>query len=164
MSSAGGGAVGLPAELVDFVESGVSVLIGTRDARLEPEAQRAVGCVVSRDRRALGILLPELTGRRTLANLASGSAVAVTFSRIVDHRTLQVKGPCAGVRAASEAEREAARRYVAALTEALYFIGMSRANARRLRSEPLRVVEVVVGELFEQTPGPSAGEKLGTRP
>jgi hypothetical protein len=40
MSIAGGGAVTLPAELVDFVESGVSVLVGTRDARLRPEAVR----------------------------------------------------------------------------------------------------------------------------
>lgn len=164
MSTAGSAAVTLPAELVDFVESGVSVLVGTRDGALRPEAMRAVGCVVSRDRRTLGVLVPELTGQRTLANLAAGSGVAVTFSRIVDHRTVQVKGPCAGVRVASAAEVEAARRWVAAFTEALYFIGMSRATARRLRIEPLRVVDVVVGELFEQTPGPSAGQRLESRP
>jgi hypothetical protein len=164
MSIAGSGAVGLPAELVDFVESGVSVLIGTRDAGLRPEAQRAVGCVVRSDRQVLALLVPELTGTRTLANLAAGSAVAVTFSRIVDHRTVQVKGACVGVRAAGAAEVEAARRYVSAFTEALYFIGMSRATARRLRIEPLHVVEMVVGELFEQTPGPSAGERMGVRP
>ena len=164
MSTAGSGAVALPAELVDFVESGVSVLIGTRDANLRPEAQRAVGCVVSADRRVLAVLVPEGTGARTLANLAAGSPVAVTFSRIVDHRTVQVKGACNGVRKASAAEVETARRWVSGFTEALYFIGMSRATARRLRIEPLWVVEVVVGELFEQTPGPSAGEKLGARP
>lgn len=163
MSGAGSDAVGLPAELVDFVESGVSVLIGTRDVALRPEAQRAVGCVVSGDRKMVAVLVPELTGQRTLANIAAGSAVAVTFSRIIDHRTVQVKGACAGVRAASEAELEAARRYVAGFTEALYFIGMSRATARRLRIEPLHVIDVVVGELFEQTPGPSAGQKMETR-
>lgn len=164
MSTAGSGGVRLPEELVDFVESGVSVLVGTRDGALEPETQRAVGAAVSRDRTTIQILLPELTGRRTLANLAAGSPMAVTFSRIVDHRTVQVKGACAGVRAATAQEVEAAQRYVAAFTEALYFIGMSRATARRLRIEPLWVVEVMVGELFEQTPGPSAGEKLGARP
>ncbi|MBV8758434.1 MAG: pyridoxamine 5'-phosphate oxidase family protein [Deltaproteobacteria bacterium] len=164
MSSAGSGAVALPAELVDFVESGVSVLVGTRDAALKPEAQRAVGCVVRGDRRVLAVLVPEGTGARTLANLAAGSPVAVTFSRIVDHRTVQVKGACERVREASAAEIEAARRYVSAFTEALYFIGMSRAISRRLGLEPLWVVEVGVGELFEQTPGPGAGARMEPRP
>ena len=164
MSIAGSGAVTLPAELVDFVESGVSVLVGTRDASLRPEAQRAVGCVVSGDRRVLAVLVPEGTGARTLANLDAGSPIAVTFSRIVDLRTVQVKGQCVGVRKASAAELEAARRYVAAFTEALYFIGMSRATARRLGVEPLWVVDVGVGELFEQTPGPGAGARMEPRP
>jgi hypothetical protein len=163
MSVAGGAAVTLPAELVEFVESGVSALVGTRDARLRPEALRAVGCIVSKDRKVLAMLLPEMTGRRTIANLEAGSPVAVTFSRIVDHRTVQVKGTCLRVRPAAPGEQDAARRYLAAFTEALYFIGLSRAIVRRMSVEPCMVAEIDVRELFEQTPGPGAGARMETR-
>ena len=154
----------LPAELVDFVESGVSALVGTRDAQLRPAAMRAMGCIVAKKRRSLAILLPEAAGRRTIANLEAGSPIAVTFSRIVDHRTVQVKGSCLRVRAAGPVEQEATQRYLAAFTEALYFIGVSRATARRVRLEPCVVAEIDVRELFEQTPGPGAGAPLGARP
>jgi hypothetical protein len=164
MSTPGSGGVTLPAELVDFVESGVSVLVGTRDVELRPEAMRAMGCMVAKDRKVLAVLLPELTGRRTIANLEAGSPIAVTFSRIVDHRTVQVKGSSVRVRLAGPAEHEATQRYLAAFTEALYFIGVSRAAARRIRVEPCVVAELEVRELFEQTPGPGAGAPLGARP
>lgn len=164
MSVPGGERVALPAELVEFVESGASVLVGTRDAQLRPECMRAAGCIVSKDRKALALLLPEITGRRTIANLEAGSPVATTFSRIVDHRTMQVKGMCVRVRPAGAAELEVARRYLAAFTESLYFVGLSRAIVRRFRVEPCVVAEIDVRELFEQTPGPGAGARLEARP
>ena len=111
MSGPGSGAVTLPAELVDFVEGGVSALVGTRDGQLRPAAMRAMGCIVAKDRTSLAVLLPELAGRRTIANLEAGSPIAVTFSRIVDHRTVQVKGSCLRVRPAGPAEQEATQRY-----------------------------------------------------
>jgi hypothetical protein len=164
MSVPGGDAVALPSELVEFVESGASVLVGTRDARLRPECMRAAGCVVAKDRKTLAVLLPEMTGRRTLANIETGSPVAVTFNRIVDHRTVQVKGTCVRVRAADASEHEVVRRYLSAFTESLYFVGLSRAIVRRFRVEPCVVAEVDVRELFEQTPGPGAGARMEPRP
>jgi hypothetical protein len=164
MSIPGSGAVTLPAELVEFVESGASVLVGTRDARLRPEVLRGAGCIVAKDRKVLSVLLAEMPARRTIANLEAGSPMAVTFSRIVDHRSVQVKGTCGRVRPAGPVEQEAVRRYLAAFTEAVYFIGVSRAIARRMRVEPCVVAELEVRELFEQTPGPGAGARLGARP
>lgn len=164
MSILGGEGVALPADLVEFVESGASVLVGTRDARLRPECVRAAGCMVAKDRKTLRLLLPEMTGRRTLVNLEAGSPVAVTFSRIVDHRTMQVKGVSLGVRPADASEHEAVRRYLAAFTESLYFVGLSRAIVRRMRVEPCVVAAIDVRELFEQTPGPGAGARMEARP
>jgi len=138
----------------------VSILVGTRDTRLRPEALRAVGCVVGAERRTLAVLMNEATARRTVANLEAGSPVAVTFNRPMDHRSVQVKGPCLGVRTGGAAEEEIVRRYLAAFTEALYLVGVSRATTRRVRGLPCMVAELEVRELFEQTPGPVAGQKL----
>ena len=164
MSIPGTGAVTLPAELVDFVESGASVLVGTRDMQLRPETMRGAGCIVAQDRKSLRLLLPAITGRRTLANLEAGSPISVTFNRIHDHRSVQVKGMCLQVRPTDASEHEVVRRYLAAFTESLYFVGLSRAIVRRMRVEPCMAVEIDVRELFEQTPGPGAGARLEARP
>lgn len=163
MSIPGTGAVTLPAELVDFVESGVSMLVGTRDAQLRPEALRASGCIVAADRTRLSLLANVETARRTVANIEAGSPIAITFNRPIDHRTVQVKGRCHGVRRGGPGEDEVARRYIAVFGDALYQVGLSRAFVRRMRVAPCVVVEVEVCELFEQTPGPAAGRRLETR-
>lgn len=163
-SVAGGGAVALPAELVDFVESGVSILVGTRDADRRPEAMRASGCIAARDGSRLSLLVNAQTARRTVANLEAGSPIAITFSRPLDHRTVQIKGPCRGVHAGGPAEEHAARRYIELYSDALYTIGLSRAFVRRMRVVPCVALEVEIHELYEQTPGPAAGRRLEARP
>jgi hypothetical protein len=154
-------ALHLPEELVDFVEGGVSLLFGTRAADGTPECVRAVGVSVSADRRRVTLLLNDAVSARTLAYLEAGSPAAVTFSRPIDYRTVQLKGPVSSVRRGTEADRAIAERYNSAFTEALYLVGMSRAVSRRLRVWPATAVEVEIAELFQQTPGPSAGERLG---
>jgi hypothetical protein len=161
MFSAGAAAAAaLPAELVELVEGGVSVLIGTRDEALRPECLRGVGCLVDRDRRGLRILMNERTAARTVANLRAGSPIAVCFSRPMDHRAVQIKGACRALREADVHEQAAAGRYLAAYSEALYLVGMSRAISHRMRVSPTIVAEIDVRELFHQTPGPDAGRPL----
>lgn len=153
--------VTLPADLVDLVESGASILVGTRDARLRPECVRAVGASVARDRRSIVVLLNQGTSARTIANLEAGSPFAVTFSRPIDHRTYQVKGSVRAIRPSTPAEQEAAQRYRIAFTEALYVVGVGRSLTRRMRVNPCVAVEVEVAELYQQTPGPDAGKRMG---
>lgn len=150
----------LPEHLVDYLESGTSILVATVDARVRPETVRAAGAIVSTDRRRFTVLVPAATGARTRANLEGGSAVAVTFNRPVDHRSIQIKGRCLAVRDARREERKVAEGYLAAFTEALYLVGMSRAVVRRLSVWPAFAAEVEIDALFQQTPGPGAGERL----
>lgn len=152
--------VALPGDLVEFIESGVSMLVGTRDAGLRPECMRGSGATVARDRRSITLLLNELTGTRTLENVKNGSPIAITFSRPMDHRTVQVKGRVRTVRPGTPAEHQIAQRYLSAFVESLYAVGMSRALSRRMRVEPCVAVELEVMELFQQTPGPDAGKPL----
>ena len=152
--------VSLPKELVEFVESGVSILIGTRDDKLRPECMRATGALVASDRHSITLLVPAQTGARTIANLKAGSPLSVTFSRPIDHRTVQVKGRASSVRAPSALEQQTAHRYLSAFVEAVYVVGVSRALSRRMRVEPCVAVDFAISELFQQTPGPEAGKPL----
>lgn len=136
------------------------MLVGTRDAEMRPEVLRASGCIVAPDRTRLRVLMNVDTSRRTVANVADGGPIAITFNRPMDHRTVQVKGRCVGVRGGTAAEDEVARRYMALYSDALYVIGLSRAFVRRMRVVPCMAVDVDIVEMFEQTPGPAAGKRL----
>jgi len=144
----------LSREWVEFVESGVSILVGTRDEALRPEAGR--GCGAAR----ILVLVPELTSARTCENAAATGRVAVTFSRPFDHRALQAKGSVIDVRAARDADRAVVDRYVASYVDQLYLVGIPRAVSRKLRCWPAMVIELEVEALFVQTPGIGAGRRL----
>lgn len=120
---------------------------------------RAVGAQVAADRASITIFVPELTGRRTRANVEAGSKVALTFCRVSDLRTLQVKSRASALRSEPDAAR-ITQRYLDALAEAFYGVGMARAVTQRLRVVPAFAMSVSIDELYDQTPGPSAGERV----
>lgn len=151
----------ITAELASFLESGVSVQVGTRDARLVPEAVRGMGVRVGPGGTSLTVFLPAATAERTVANLRDNGRIAVCFSRPEDHRTIQVKGRTVAVRDADAAERPLVDRYRAGLTKSLLFVGVPLQVSLRAAHWPCRAVDIRVEQVFEQTPGPGAGAPLG---
>ncbi|MBX3229701.1 MAG: pyridoxamine 5'-phosphate oxidase family protein [Labilithrix sp.] len=145
-------------ELGDLFESGVSILVGTRDAALVPEAMRGCGAVVHADRQHVTVFVPTIVAERTLANIRDNGQVAVCFSRQIDHRTMQIKGRVREVREAAAEERDVVMRYHGALTDGLAMIGMQRSTLKPWNAWPATAVEVEVEKIFSQTPGPNAGE------
>jgi hypothetical protein len=147
-----------------FLESGVSVVVGTRDQGLVPEIVRGWGPHVRRDRRGLRISVPEATSVRTRNNLMANGRIAVAFSLPSTYETVQLKGrhlrttrPSADDRRRMDRHRES----FAGLNESL---GVPRARSevfwrRELAGSPLFVtIHFVVDAVFNQTPGPAAGD------
>lgn len=153
----------LPEELSELIASGVDVYVATRDAQLEPESMLAMGIRLHRERDALTVYLPEATCARTLQNLEDNAAIAVTLIRPSDHKAVQVKGESRGVRLSTDTDREFQSIFRAALIEQMETVGVPRCATRRLVWWPSRAVEVVVREVFVQTPGPAAGEPMVAR-
>jgi hypothetical protein len=149
-----------PQDLVGFLESGVSVLVGTRDARLAPDATRAVGARLADDGGELMVFLPAATCATALANVGDNGRIAVCFSRAFDHRAVQVKGRAIEVRLAREQERALVDRYRAALAEELGHVGVPPRATLRWAHWPCHVVRLRVEGVFVQTPGPGAGAPL----
>lgn len=147
-------------DLAELFESGVSILVGTRDASLVPEATRGCGAIVHPDRRRLTIFLPTSVAGRAVANLEDNGKIAVGFSRVLDHRTIQVKGKLEGTRPATDAEREVIARYHVAYAEMIYMVGIPRARTRTMNVWPSVAITFEVTDIFHQTPGPGAGERL----
>ncbi len=147
----------LTPELVQFIQGGASITVGSAGANLQPEAQRAVGAYVTDDRQRVVVYLKESLADLTLANLAQNPRVAVTLSRIFDLRTLQLKGDFCGARPAAEPDRQRMHNYVIAFAEQLYLTGLPRSLVHRLSYWPAVAVEFRVTDVFDQTPGPGTG-------
>lgn len=147
-------------ELQAFLESGVSVLVGTRDRLLVPEGARGFGVRVLPGGTEIEVFVPDAWGERTLANLADNGRIAVSVAQPEDHRSVQVKGAMIAIRPGSEAERAAIDRYREALIAKFSVIGYPPSLFHRLNVWPCHVVRLRVEALFEQTPGPRAGVPL----
>lgn len=152
----------ISADLAGFIESGVSILVGSRDASLLPECIHAAGARVEGGGAGLTVFLPLATSATTVANLRENGRIAVTFSRPGDHRAVQVKGRVAALREGDEAAREAVERHRGALARALSVVGVPPRLTLRTACWPCLEARLHVEGVFLQTPGPGAGAPLAT--
>jgi hypothetical protein len=150
-----------------FIQTGISILAASRDEALVPSIARASGCRVSQDRRAVSIFLPPSQAAQLVADVRRCARIAVVFSRPSTHRTLQLKGDDARVRAATAEEAASVPGYVEAFAREIALLGHTDEQARTMfefRAEDLVAIDFTPNAAFEQTPGPKAGTPLRTSP
>ena len=157
------GTVRIDDELKAFLESGPSLIVGTRDVGLAPEITRAWGPRVSEDRRSVSVCVPLATSAKTLDNLADNGRVALACALPTTVKSVQLKGTCIETSepdAADLAAVEEHREVFAARNER---IGVPRHMVetlwrRELETSPVLVkIRFVPEQAFDQTPGPDAG-------
>jgi hypothetical protein len=158
--------VAISAELKAFLESGVSVVVGTRDADLVPEITRAWGLLVSKDRKSISLCVPLATSHKTLDNLAGNGQITVCCSLPTSYKTVQLKGQGIETADPSRADLTAVARHREAFGRLNVRIGVPRQRIetfwrRELETSPdLVKVRIVPEQVFDQTPGPDAGSPL----
>jgi predicted pyridoxine 5'-phosphate oxidase superfamily flavin-nucleotide-binding protein len=151
----------IPDSIVHLLKTGVSVMVGTRDASLMPECTRAWGIRVGTDRRAVTIFLSEAIAGKTLDNLRENGKIAVTCTRPTDHVTCQLKGRVQRMKPVTSANRETSLQWHREFMAELSAIGVPPALGEAWIVEPTVAVEMAVTDVFDQTPGPGAGKKIG---
>ena len=152
----------IPQSIVDLLETGVSVMVGTRDASLMPECTRAWGIRVADDGGTVTVLLAEPFAGKTIDNLRENGQIAVTCTRPTDHITCQLKGRIRSIKRATSADQDLSRRWHREFMAELTAIGVPSKLSEAWIAEPTLAVEIAVTEVFDQTPGPGAGRKVGT--
>ena len=158
--------VSISAELKAFLESGVSVVVGTRDADLVPEITRAWGLLVSKDRKSISLCVPLATSHKTLDNLAGNGQITVCCSLPTSYKTVQLKGQCIETTDPRRADLTAVERHREAFGRLNVRIGVPRQRTetfwrRELETSPdLVKLRFVPEQIFDQTPGPDAGSPL----
>ncbi len=147
--------------LCAFLAGGVSIGIGTRDARLRPHAVRALGG--RRDGASIVLLVPRRQGRQVLDDVAADGRIAVVFSQPSTHRTVQLKGRDARVVPSAPGDRALALAYREALAGDLQRVGYPAGVAVALLEgldEEVVAVAFTPDEGYDATPGPRAGAPL----
>ena len=151
----------IPEPVVASFAGGLSLLVASCDARARPVTARGVGLRVWPDRAGLTLFLPQATSGAVVANLAEHPPVALVLSRPNDYHTVQLKGAATGVRAARDDERALVDAFMEAFGALVEDLGVPRDLWQRVPCWPCFAVDVQVGEVFLQTPGPGAGAAVG---
>jgi predicted pyridoxine 5'-phosphate oxidase superfamily flavin-nucleotide-binding protein len=147
-------------ELKDFLESGLSLSIATRNAELAPDGTRVWAATVDGDRRHVTAFLTAKTAGPILANLEDNQRIALCFDRPSDSRACQLKGVFVGSRRCRPAERAEIERQFRGFLDDLAIIGVPAAVLSGWVRWPAVAVRFEVTDVFTQTPGPGAGERM----
>jgi hypothetical protein len=150
----------IPDDLATFLVSGISFYVGTRDAELEPHGTRAWALAVADDREHAVVFVPERAASRILSNLEDNGRIAIAASRPTDHRSCQLKGTFIEARPCLPAERDEVARQADGFLCELETIGIPRTLTAAWTIWPCVAVRLRVEHVYEQTPGPGAGDAL----
>ena len=151
----------LDPDVVEFIHGGVAVGVATRADDLRPEFARGWGPEVSADGRSLRLCVSAPEGSRMRANLVGNGAVAVGFSPPTIARAVQVKGVATRVDEPEPADLERVERHFRAFVAEAERIGApAELSERMFVRTGLVAVQFSIDEVFDQTPGPTAGRRL----
>lgn len=147
-------------EFAAFLESGLSIVVGVRDDALRPDGARAWALKVHEDRAHVTTYLLSKAAPALLEILRSHPEIAMAIDRPTDARACQVKGVFVASRRARVAERSEVERQVEGFLTHLEALGIPRALTGGWEFWPCVAIDLRITEIFEQTPGPGAGEPM----
>jgi hypothetical protein len=142
------------------LDSGLSIVVGSVDAQNIPSCCRAIAISSADDLGTVTVYVPVATSQDTIHNVATTKRLAITASNPPDHRTTQLKGTTIEARLARDDEQAFLRERLDAFVDVLEKYGFPRGLARRLAYWPAFALTIRVEEMFEQTPGPQAGNRI----
>jgi hypothetical protein len=148
-----------------FLESGASIMVGTRDAACIPELVRAWGPRVSRDRRSVSVCVATAAGARTLENLRDNGRLAVSFALPANSHAIQMWGRCIATREAQRQDLAAVQEHRDTFARVNTSLGIPGPFIEALwqreqaGSPVMLTITFTAEQIFNQTPGPDAGSQ-----
>lgn len=151
----------LDKSLTEFLEQGLAIHIGTRNAALRPNGCRVTAVRVEDRGQNLIVYLPKAATSAVLDDLRDNGQAAVSFARPTDDRAVQVKGEFLSQREAEPGEEAFVLGQWQALLKELDMIGLAELTSTSTwLMWPCVAVKIRVTAVYSQTPGPEAGSVL----
>jgi hypothetical protein len=155
----------IDAEAAALFESGRSLIVCTIDEQGMPDAARAWAIKVLDGGERLRISISD-DARQAIENLRATGRLAITGTDVVDLTSRQAKGHVDSELGPESSEDQARRdAQLDQFVEAVHRVdGSPYERINRVRPRSFVVFEMVVDEVFDQTPGPAAGRQVAPVP
>lgn len=153
----------LSEEIAAFMQRGVSVVVASRDANLQPSLARAYACYASPDRTRVTIVVAPSQCAALLADIRTSRKLTLAVTEPSTHRTYQLKADDATVQPVRAFDHACCDTHTEIFIEEVRLMGHSEALVRAIMDteENDRIaISFTPQESFNQTPGPAAGARL----
>jgi hypothetical protein len=149
-------------DIIELLESPCSLIVGTVDADGLPDATRGWGALALDDGARIRLLL-SANAATSLRNLSATHRIALTATDFVTMRSVQFKGVASAVEFPTQDDRARFHAFCEGCVATLHAVdGTPEELIWRFVPSGVVACVVTVGELFDQTPGPGAGARLGS--
>ncbi len=152
----------LTAELAEFCQSGVSVVMASRDEAGSPLVARGLACRIDGEGR-VRVMYREPPNTAFQDAIAAGAPIAVTFTRPYSHRSIQLKARRADLVRPAPPDGPATLVQTRVFRDELVGVGHDEPFPgfyTHFEPHELAALEFLPESAFVQTPGPSAGSAL----
>jgi hypothetical protein len=152
----------LPDEVLEFIQSGVSIIVGVVGADGRARAGRALAARVVTGG-AIRLLYTEDGNAAIKACAWSGGPIAVTFSAPMSHRTIQLKAMSSQAEHFEPDDQSSVESQMDAFAGVLRTVGYPASFVQSFcegRSVNIGALSFSPHAAYEQTPGPGAGREL----
>lgn len=154
----------LSKEQAGFIESGVSIIVASRDAQNRPLLGHGLGCYSSPGQGRITLFLSRRKHPLLLDAIRRSGTIAVTFSEPSSTRSMQIKGNAAEIIELDSGDADSIAAYIELFAADLDRIGHRGILARTILAcapGDYAAVSFVPNIAFTQTPGPAAGNRIG---
>ncbi len=152
----------IPDRVVELLHGPAFMQVGTRDERLRPAHAMVTGAVVHADREAVTFFVPEGRSARILSDLENNGRVALGIA-LASHEAYQLKGRYLASRPTGGediARQETYQTKMLAAVRQVYPEEIARPLVLGFAYRPGVAITFRVEEIFLQTPGPGAGNRM----
>ena len=152
----------IPGKILRFLEDkGTIAVSGTRNAEHIPHCHYVSGWIVEPDQQTMRCSIPQAYTGDLMPSLEDNGQYALTIEQIGSHETYQFKGLFVDSSPLNEADIAAfecvRERFATAVNQLL---GVPKESCRGFIAPPSIAIRFTVLEIFLQTPGPGAGNRL----
>ena len=152
----------IPDRVVEVLRGPAFMHVGTRDADLRPSHAFPLGALVGDDLETVTFFVTEWRAKRVLSDLENNGRVAFAAA-LISHEAYQLKGVYLSSRPATGDEvafQEAHRAKLCAVLSQWFPKEVAEGLFLGLACRPSVAITFRVEEVFLQTPGPGAGNKM----
>ena len=139
-----------------------SIWAGSCATTNEAEVMRLSGAMVQEDRQHINLFIPNRYTQTFLSNVAANPAISFLFASIQTFESYQVKGIFIRQRTCTPEEVAYQKCYMKGFAKSMHDIRIKTASLfEQYLQEPCLCIEMKGEAIFEQTPKPGTGNKIG---